>query len=351
MTKDKILITGGYGFIGSCLIRYLLNEGHTIVGNIDKLTYCSNTESITNDDSLKNYFFYKEDIFDQKKISEIINEFKPNYIIHLAAESHVDRSIDGPEVFMNSNIIGTFNLLNASYQYISNNNLHDNFKFILVSTDEVYGSLNNSEDSFTEESSYAPNSPYSASKASADLLARAWNKTYKFPIIVTNTTNNYGPWQFPEKLIPLTIYKCLNEQKIPIYGSGDQIRDWIYVDDHVSGLIAVIKDGKIGEKYNIGCSNELRNIDVVKDICNVLDSTKPRKNGLYSDLIEFVSDRPGHDFRYSLNSNKIKDLGWKPKYNWNEALKMTIEWYINNPKYLNSDNLKKYSGERLGSIK
>mgnify|MGYP001328797510 CR=1 FL=1 len=349
---NKYLITGGCGFIGSCVIRNLLNNKDNVVANIDKLSYSSNTQVLSDIKYQENYTFYQEDICNKDSINEIINTFKPNKIIHLAAESHVDRSIDGPEVFMQSNILGTFNLIDSSYKFYSSlsHKLKNNFKFLLVSTDEVYGSLGIDENKFDENSNYKPNSPYSASKAASDHIARAWIKTFQMPILISNTTNNYGPWQFPEKLIPLTIYKCLNEKDIPIYGNGEQIRDWIYVDDHVNGLFYILENGTIGEKYNIGSNNEIKNIDVVSNICEILDQIRPREKGSYSDLITFVDDRPGHDTRYALNNKKICDLGWKPSYSWNTGLRQTIDWYLGNIDYLESKNIKKYSGERLGKI-
>ncbi len=342
--KDSFLITGGYGFIGSSLSRMLLKEGNTVC-NIDKLTYSSNLNSLEDYDKSKNYSFYKEDICDEKKISKIILNHRPSKIIHLAAETHVDRSIDDPSVFVKSNIIGTYNLLNLSYKYWNelDNDEKKHFRLLIVSTDEVYGSLKANESSSDETSLYRPNSPYSASKAASDHLGRAWFKTYNMPVIITNTTNNYGPWQFPEKLIPLTILKCINNQKIPIYGNGEQIRDWIYVDDHSEGILSAINNGVIGEKYNISSVNELKNLDLVNNICSILDNLRPLKNGSYNQLINFVDDRPGHDQRYALNNDKIKALGWIPKTNWSKGLEFTIKWYLKNQDFLTS-----YSGERLG---
>tara|TARA_B100000212_G_C27381371_1_gene537252 strand:+ start:3038 stop:4105 length:1068 start_codon:yes stop_codon:yes gene_type:complete len=350
--QKRFLITGGCGFIGSSLVRNLSKNENFIIGNIDKLTYSSNLNSLKDISNKNNYTFFQEDICNKDSIQEIIFSFKPNYIVHLAAETHVDRSIDGPEIFLNSNILGTYNLLNSFKNYYDkiNDKNKDASKFLLVSTDEVYGSLYSKQDQFTENSPYLPNSPYSASKASADHLARAWNSTYNLPILITNTSNNYGPWQFPEKLIPLTISKCLKKERIPIFGNGQQIRDWIFVNDHVDGILSVLESGVIGEKYNIGSNNEKMNIEVVQDICGILDKKIPYKNS-YSNLIEFVDDRPGHDFRYALNSEKIKKIGWKPKYNWSNGLNETIDWYINNQDYLNRDSSMFYSGERLGSIK
>jgi dTDP-glucose 4,6-dehydratase len=344
MKQDNYLITGGYGFIGSSLSRILLKTDN-IVCNIDKLTYSSNLNSLEGHDKSNSYKFYKEDICDEGSIYKIIKKQKPSKIIHLAAETHVDRSIDNPSNFIKSNIMGTYSILNSSYKYWDSLNTREksNFRVLIVSTDEVYGSLSNDENSFDEDSPYKPNSPYSASKAASDHLGRAWFKTFDMPIITTNTSNNYGPWQFPEKLIPLTILKCINNEKIPIYGNGEQIRDWIYVDDHSNGILSAIHNGKIGEKYNISSENELMNIDVVKNICTILDRIFPSNHGKYTELISFVDDRPGHDTRYALGNKKIKTLGWKPKVKWHEGLEMTIKWYLQN-----KDFLGKYSGDRLG---
>jgi len=351
LNKERFLITGGYGFIGSCLIRELINDDLFEICNIDKLSYSSNTESFDTS-SIKNYQFKKIDIADAKSINKVVIEFKPDYILHLAAETHVDRSIDGPNEFIQSNIIGTYNLLKSSYDYWKNlkSNKKDTFKFLYVSTDEVYGSLGINDNSFTEESNYEPNSPYSATKAAGDHLVRAWNKTYSLPTIITNTCNNYGPWQFPEKLIPLVIKKCLSNESIPVYGSGEQIRDWIRVEDHVSGLLTVLRKGVNGEKYNIGSNCELTNIQVVTDICKALDKLKPNFNkSSYLDLISFVEDRPGHDYRYSIDNKKVVNLKWKPKFSWKEGLEDTIKWYLMNEEYLEKTN-KNYFGDRLGKL-
>ncbi len=350
--KQTYLITGGSGFIGSNLVNRLLEDNNNIVVNVDKLTYASN-EKFMDHKKKSNYIFYKKDISKNKEINKIIAKHKPDYIFHLAAESHVDRSIDNPSNFIDSNIIGTYSLLNESYLYWKKLNLKKRarFRFIMVSTDEVYGSLKLNENKFEEQNPYKPNSPYAATKASADLLSRAWCKTYNFPVIITNTCNNYGPWQFPEKLIPLTINKCIRKEKIPVYGKGNQIRDWIHVHDHVEGLIFASNNGKIGEKYNIGSNNELKNINVVNSICDNFDKINSFKYGSSRKLIKFVKDRPGHDKRYAIDSNKINKLGWKSKISWNEGLISTINWYLNNPKYLKQISKDSYSGERLGIIK
>tara|TARA_B100001540_G_scaffold317101_1_gene348999 strand:- start:505 stop:1566 length:1062 start_codon:yes stop_codon:yes gene_type:complete len=352
MKKTNFLVTGGYGFIGSSLIRKLLSNDHSVI-NIDKLTYSSNINSLENLGDKKNYTFYQEDICNGKPILNIFEKHRPLSIIHLAAETHVDRSIDGPENFIHSNILGTYNILNASFLFWKtlNDKEKNDFRLILVSTDEVYGSLSNDDIPTDENSLYKPNSPYSASKAASDHLGRAWFKTYKLPVIITNTTNNYGPWQFPEKLIPLTISKCLEHEKIPVYGDGSQIRDWIYVEDHVSGILKVLEKGKLGDRYNIGANNEIKNINLVKLICSVLDKIKPMNdNRKYESLIEYVEDRPGHDHRYSLNNNKITSLGWEPEFTWQQGLEKTVKWYVENSKFLKKEVNKIYSGERLGRI-
>ncbi len=329
---NRILVTGGAGFIGGTLIRKLLNDTNAIIFNVDNLSYAADLSSINNlANSKERHFHLNVNLNNEGETREAIREANPDIIFHLAAESHVDRSILSPKVFINSNIIGTFNLLEASrYQW---ENLSDErkekFKFIHISTDEVFGSLN-SFDKFKENSKYDPRSPYSASKAASDHLVRAWFHTYQLPTIITNCSNNYGPFQFPEKLIPLTILKALEDKRIPIYGDGENIRDWLYVDDHIDALILVSQEGKVGETYCIGDNNEKNNNYIVKEICTILDKRIP-KNITYSNLIEFVKDRPGHDKRYAIDSTKIKEkLGWKPKINLHDGLVKTIEWYIKN---------------------
>lgn len=340
----KILITGGAGFIGSTLIRYLINKTSHHVINVDKLTYAGNLESLKSVQSNSRYKFEKVDICNSVEINRLFNDYQPNIVIHLAAESHVDRSIEGPGDFIQTNIVGTYILLEGARLYWSklDNNNKRNFRFHHVSTDEVYGDLEGTDNLFTEITPYSPSSPYSASKASSDHLARAWNRTFGLPILVTNCSNNYGPYQFPEKLIPLVIMNALEGKKIPIYGNGEQIRDWLYVDDHARALVQVALNGKIGETYNIGGHNELQNIEVVNEICNILDSLKPiEKNQKiqnlnldiknYKDLISFVDDRSGHDVRYAIDASKIADkLGWKPYETFITGIKKTVEWYLDN---------------------
>lgn len=352
----KFLVTGGAGFIGGTFIRYLIKNTSHKVFNIDKLTYASNSESLTSIKKSKRYYEMKVDICDQK-IKQIFISFKPDIIIHFAAESHVDRSIEGPSVFIKTNIFGTFNLLEQAKYYYSllKSNKKKNFRFLHVSTDEVYGELNNLTDLFSEKTPYNPSSPYSASKASSDHLVRAWHKTFKLPILITNCSNNYGPYQFPEKLIPHMIISALKGNKLPVYGNGRQIRDWLHVEDHVRGILKVIKKGKIGETYNIGGSNEKKNIEVVKLICRLLDrhvTKKPNNIKTFNDLIVFVRDRPGHDKRYAINSQKIqKKLFWKPKKTFTQGLKSTVLWYLNNKIWWEKILMKQYKLKRMGLLK
>ena len=336
----KVLVTGGAGFIGGALIRRLLIESKTNVFNLDKLSYASNlngiNEILNKDLSIKKrYKFLKCDLSDKLKTNKIINEIKPDLILHLAAESHVDKSIKNPSFFIESNILGTYNLLESSLGYWESLSglKRESFKFLHVSTDEVFGSLD-SKGRFNEESPYSPNSPYSASKASSDHLVQAWNKTYQLPTIITNCSNNYGPWQFPEKLIPLTIYKSLMNENIPIFGDGQNIRDWLHVEDHIDALLTIITRGKIGEKYCIGGFGERKNIDIVRLICAYMDEKVPSQVS-YSKLITFVKDRPGHDFRYSIDSKKlINELNWLPKISFEEGLRRTVSWYLENMEWL-----------------
>jgi dTDP-glucose 4,6-dehydratase len=308
--KKTILVTGGAGFIGSELIRYLVSKTNHKIVNVDKLSYSGNLQSLKSIEKDKNYFFEQIDICNENQIFRVIKKYNPEIIIHLAAESHVDRSIDGPKDFIQTNIVGTFILLEQSRKYWKQlkSTLKENFRFLHVSTDEVYGDLDGKKDFFLEDTPYDPSSPYSASKACSDHLVRAWYRTYNFPVMITNCSNNYGPYQFPEKLIPHMILNALQGKKLPVYGDGKQIRDWLYVNDHVLALIAVAFKGKVGETYNIGGNNEIRNIEVVHKICDILDGMKLKKlNGLNSfrDLITYVEDRPGHDVRYAIDASKI----------------------------------------------
>lgn len=330
----NIIVTGGAGFIGSAFIRHLIKHTTHQILNIDKLTYAANLASL---DSIKNhqqYLFSQTDITDSKKLTEIFRQFKPDSVIHFAAETHVDRSISAPEVFIQTNIIGTFQLLQVSLDYWKklNHSAQQTFRFVSISTDEVYGELTNTDSFFHENSIYSPNSPYSASKASADHLVRAWHKTYGLPTLITHSSNNYGPYQYPEKLIPRTILNALSGKPINVYGNGEQIRDWLFIQDHIDALMLIITKGKIGEIYNVGGDNELKNIFVVKKICDILDTLKPEKpNGInhYSELITFVQDRLGHDFRYAIDNSKMKkELGWFPKQNFEVGLQKTIQWYL-----------------------
>jgi dTDP-glucose 4,6-dehydratase len=354
--KMTFLVTGGAGFIGSAVIRELIqNTPHRVI-NVDKLTYAGNLESLTDIEDNQRYTFVEADICDADNIAAVLKEYKPNIIMHLAAESHVDRSIVGPAEFIQTNIVGTFNLLNTAKTYWLElaDELKKQFRFHHISTDEVYGDLHGTDDLFTESTSYAPSSPYSASKASSDHLVRAWNRTYDFPVVVTNCSNNYGPFHFPEKLIPLTILNALEGEPLPIYGAGTQIRDWLYVEDHARALIKVATQGVIGETYNIGGHNEKQNIEVVNSICASLEERKPTKPaGLnnYADLITFVTDRPGHDLRYAIDARKIdKELGWTPQESFDSGLRKTVEWYLANKTWWQRVRSGQYQGERLGQL-
>ena len=348
----KILVTGGAGFIGSAVIRNIIKNTQDEVLNIDKLTYAGNRESLSEIDTSPRYHFQQVDICDGEQLTEIFKYFKPDAVMHLAAESHVDRSIDGPAEFITTNIVGTYTLLEVARKYWLqlNEEKRASFKFHHISTDEVYGDLEGTTDLFTETTSYAPSSPYSASKASSDHLVRAWHRTYGLPTVVTNCSNNYGPYHFPEKLIPLVILNALDSKALPIYGKGDQIRDWLYVEDHAKALYKVVTEGKVGETYNIGGHNEKQNIEVVKTICKILDELKPQNNHQpYETLITFVKDRPGHDLRYAIDASKIaKDLGWKPEETFETGIRKTVEWYLNNLEWCRRVQDGSYQRERLG---
>ena len=339
MTNKNILVTGGAGFIGSAVIRYLINETNSNVLNIDKLTYAGNLESLETVSNNPRYQFLHADICDKSAMTKAFDDFEPDIVMHLAAESHVDRSIDGPMDFIQTNIIGTYNLLEVARNYWQNltEDKKSRFKFHHISTDEVYGDLEGTDDLFTEETSYSPSSPYSASKASSDHLVRAWYRTYGLPVVVTNCSNNYGPYHFPEKLIPLVILNALDGKPLPVYGDGKQIRDWLYVEDHARALYLVATTAKVGETYNIGGHNEKQNIDVVKTICTILDNIKPRTDGQsYAQQITFVKDRPGHDLRYAIDASKIQqELNWQPQETFESGIQKTVEWYLANEDWVN----------------
>ena len=352
----KILISGGAGFIGSAVIRLIIrNTSHRVL-NLDKLTYAGNLNSLISINKSEHYKFIKGDICDDKLLDSIFSEFKPDIVMHLAAESHVDRSIDSPKEFINSNINGTFKMLESARKYWASldKNLQTKFRFHHISTDEVYGSLENNMDFFTEMTSYNPSSPYSASKASSDHLVRSWGHTYGLPIIITNCSNNYGPYQFPEKLIPLMITNALEGKPLPVYGDGKQIRDWLYVDDHADALLKVVTDGTVGETYNIGGHNEKTNLEVVNTLCTILDKLRPSKNisvNSYSDLIEFVFDRPGHDKRYAIDASKIqRELKWIPRETFESGMEKTVKWYLKNNIWLSNILDGTHQRNRLGLI-
>lgn len=334
MSNKNILVTGGAGFIGSAVVRYIINSTDNRVLNIDKLTYAGNLESLASVNDNPRYQFLHADICDKVAMTKAFDDFEPDIVMHLAAESHVDRSIDGPMDFIQTNIIGTYNLLEVARNYWQNltEDKKMSFRFHHISTDEVYGDLEGTDDLFTEATPYNPSSPYSASKASSDHLVRAWHRTYGLPVVVTNCSNNYGPYHFPEKLIPLVILNALDGKPLPVYGNGKQIRDWLYVEDHASALYLVATTAKVGETYNIGGHNEKQNIDVVKTICTILDNIKPRTDGQsYIQQITFVKDRPGHDLRYAIDASKIQqELNWQPQETFESGIQKTVEWYLNN---------------------
>lgn len=350
----KILVTGGAGFIGSAVVRNIINNTKDEVLVVDSLTYAGNLESLAPIEQDSRYRISHTDITDSKKIIQLFDEYAPDIVMHLAAESHVDRSIDGPADFIHTNVIGTFVLLDAARNYYSKlaADKKATFRFHHISTDEVYGDLHGTDDLFTEETPYAPSSPYSASKASSDHLVRAWNRTYGLPTVITNCSNNYGPYHFPEKLIPLVILNALAGKPLPVYGDGSQIRDWLYVEDHARALYKVATEGKIGETYNIGGHNERKNIDVVKTICAILDkliANKPNGISSFADLITFVTDRPGHDMRYAIDATKIKnDLGWVPEETFETGIEKTVRWYLDNKQWWQRVLDGSYAGERLG---
>ena len=354
----KILVAGGAGFIGSAVVRHIIENTQDSVVNLDKLTYAGNLESLKTVDSSDRYTFEQVDICNREALDRVFKLHKPDAVMHLAAESHVDRSITGPSDFIQTNIVGTYNLLEAARNYWNNLEIgaKEEFRFHHISTDEVYGDLPHPDEQegvlplFTEQTSYAPSSPYSASKASSDHLVRAWLRTYGFPTIVTNCSNNYGPYHFPEKLIPLVILNALEGKDLPIYGKGDQIRDWLYVEDHARALYKVVTEGLVGETYNIGGHNEKQNLEVVQTICEILDTLVP-KASKYAEQITYVTDRPGHDRRYAIDSSKMsEELNWTPVETFETGLRKTIEWYLTNQSWCKNVQDGSYQRERLGEI-
>lgn len=348
----RLIVTGGAGFIGSAVIRKIIEDLNWSVFNIDKLTYAGNLMSLGSAHHSNHLSFRKLDICDRKGVAEVFREFKPTAIMHLAAESHVDRSIDGPEDFISTNVVGTFTLLEVARAYWAE--LDDEakaaFRFQHISTDEVFGSLGPTG-YFTEETKYEPNSPYSASKAGSDHLVRSWHETYGLPVVTTNCSNNYGPYQYPEKLIPLVIRKAVEGQPLPIYGTGDNVRDWLYVEDHAEALLTVLRSGRSGEVYNIGGGNEKTNLEVVNILCAELDRQTARKDGRsYTQQITFVQDRPGHDKRYAIDASKISnELGWRPGETFESGIAKTVTWYLENQAWCEAAT-SKYQGQRLGTI-
>ncbi|HBI3713405.1 dTDP-glucose 4,6-dehydratase [Vibrio parahaemolyticus] len=351
----KILVTGGAGFIGSAVVRHIIRDTQDSVVNLDKLTYAGNLESLVDVADSDRYYFEQVDICDRTELDRVFSEHQPDMVMHLAAESHVDRSIDGPAAFIETNVMGTYHLLEAARQYWSSLEEANQsaFRFHHISTDEVYGDLEGTDDLFTETTSYAPSSPYSASKASSDHLVRAWQRTYGLPTLVTNCSNNYGPYHFPEKLIPLMILNALDGKPLPVYGDGMQIRDWLFVEDHARALYKVMTEGEIGETYNIGGHNEKANIEVVKTICALLEELRPDKPAgveSYESLITYVKDRPGHDVRYAIDATKIaQELNWTPEETFESGIRKTVEWYLNNPQWWQRVLDGSYSLERLGA--
>lgn len=351
----KILVTGGAGFIGSAVVRHIIRDTQDSVVNLDKLTYAGNLESLVDVADSDRYYFEQVDICDRTELDRVFSEHQPDMVMHLAAESHVDRSIDGPVAFIETNVMGTYHLLEAARQYWSSLKEANKsaFRFHHISTDEVYGDLEGTDDLFTETTSYAPSSPYSASKASSDHLVRAWQRTYGLPTLVTNCSNNYGPYHFPEKLIPLMILNALDGKPLPVYGDGMQIRDWLFVEDHARALYKVVTEGEIGETYNIGGHNEKANIEVVKTICALLEELRPDKPAgveSYESLITYVKDRPGHDVRYAIDATKIaQELNWTPEETFESGIRKTVEWYLNNPQWWQRVLDGSYSLERLGA--
>lgn len=347
----KIMVTGGAGFIGSAVCRYLVQSRGVAVCNIDKLTYAGVPASLRDIEQSELYSFEQVDVCDQVAVTDVFERFQPDAVMHLAAESHVDRSIDGPAAFLQTNIMGTYTMLDVAKTYWSacDGEKQAVFRFHHISTDEVYGSLGD-EGLFEESTPYDPRSPYSASKAASDHLVKAWFHTYGLPVVLTNCSNNYGPYHFPEKLIPLVTLNAMDEKPLPIYGKGDNIRDWLYVDDHAKALVTVVEKGQLGETYNVGGRNERTNLEVVEAICTVLDELRPRHAGSYRELITFVADRPGHDMRYAIDASKLEtELGWRAEENFDSGIKKTVAWYLENEWWWRPIREQKYAGQRLGN--
>lgn len=343
----KLLVTGGAGFIGSAVVRQAIGDGHEVV-NVDVLTYAACLDNLASVADAPGYHFVQADICDAAAMAALFETHQPDAVMHLAAESHVDRSIDGPKAFLETNIMGTFTLLQAALGYWDGKGRPEGFRFHHISTDEVYGTLG-AEGQFTETTPYAPNSPYSASKAASDHLVRAWGETYGLPFVLTNCSNNYGPYHFPEKLIPVVILNALAGKEIPVYGKGENVRDWLYVEDHADALLTVLQKGKIGRTYNIGGENEAQNIDIVRMICALLDELRP-KEAPYADQITFVTDRPGHDLRYAIDPERIRsELGWRPSVTLEQGLKKTVQWYLENEEWWRALQDRAGVGERLGT--
>ncbi|MDD3469002.1 MAG: dTDP-glucose 4,6-dehydratase [Thermoguttaceae bacterium] len=352
----RILVTGGAGFIGSAVIRYAIQMLGWQVLNVDKLTYAGNLSTLREIEHRSEYHFLQADIGDRDAMRQAFSDFRPNAVMHLAAESHVDRSIDGPATFVRTNVVGTYTMLDVALEYwktlpddVSQEDCKSRFRFHHISTDEVYGSLG-AEGLFTETTHYDPRSPYSASKASSDHLVKAWFHTYGLPTVVTNCSNNYGPYHFPEKLIPLIILNALDRKPLPVYGKGENIRDWLYVEDHAKALTLVVQRGRPGETYNIGGRNERKNIDVVRTVCCILDGLQPSSEGKYENLITFVSDRPGHDLRYAIDATKLEtELGWRAEETFDSGIRKTVQWYLDNAWWWQPIREQKYAGQRLGN--
>jgi dTDP-glucose 4,6-dehydratase len=347
----NIVVTGGAGFIGSAVVRRLVSEGYHVT-NIDKLTYSGNLASLRDVESAPNYRFHQIDICDQPAVARVLSDVRPDAIMHLAAETHVDRSIDGPSDFLETNVVGTFRLLNAALSYWRglDGAAQSAFRFHHISTDEVFGELGLTDGQFTEETRYDPSSPYSASKASADHLVRAWHRTYGLPVVLSNCSNNYGPFHFPEKLIPLIILNGIEGRELPVYGRGENVRDWLHVEDHARALEMIVTRGQVGESYNVGGRCERNNLAVVGTICDVLDAKRPRTNGSYRDLINFVADRPGHDLRYAIDCTKIeRDLGWTPAVTFEVGVESTVGWFLENEWWWRPLREQSYGGQRLGT--